>query len=306
LSKERFHVGELDEDTRLDIYLASQLLDMSRNYVQKLIEQGNVLVNGVVHGVKKYKVKDDDIIEVYIPAPSVLNIQAENLPIDIIYDDDDVLVVNKPQGMVVHPATGNYTGTLVNALLYHCKTLSSINGIVRPGIVHRIDKDTSGLLMIAKNDIAHRSLAAQLKEHSINRIYLALVHGNIQEEKGTIYAPIGRHPMDRLKMAVVDNNGKDAITHFSVNKRFGNYTLVEVKLETGRTHQIRVHMNYIRHSLVGDLVYGPQKEKFKLKGQALHAYTIGFIHPVKKEYMEFKADLPDYFQKLLKMIEEQR
>lgn len=306
MSKERFHVGELDEDTRLDIYLASQLLDMSRNYVQKLIEQGNVLVNGVVHGVKKYKVKDDDIIEVYIPAPSVLNIQAENLPIDIIYDDDDVLVVNKPQGMVVHPATGNYTGTLVNALLYHCKTLSSINGIVRPGIVHRIDKDTSGLLMIAKNDIAHRSLAAQLKEHSINRIYLALVHGNIQEEKGTIYAPIGRHPMDRLKMAVVDNNGKDAITHFSVNKRFGNYTLVEVKLETGRTHQIRVHMNYIRHSLVGDLVYGPQKEKFKLKGQALHAYTIGFIHPVKKEYMEFKADLPDYFQKLLKMIEEQR
>ncbi|MBS3994799.1 MAG: RluA family pseudouridine synthase [Alkaliphilus sp.] len=306
MSKERFHVGELDEDTRLDIYLASQLLDMSRNYVQKLIEQGNVLVNGVVHGVKKYKVKDDDIIEVYIPAPSVLNIQAENLPIDIIYDDDDVLVVNKPQGMVVHPATGNYTGTLVNALLYHCKTLSSINGIVRPGIVHRIDKDTSGLLMIAKNDIAHRSLAAQLKEHSINRIYLALVHGNIQEEKGTIHAPIGRHPMDRLKMAVVDNNGKDAITHFSVNKRFGNYTLVEVKLETGRTHQIRVHMNYIRHSLVGDLVYGPQKEKFKLKGQALHAYTIGFIHPVKKEYMEFKADLPDYFQKLLKMIEEQR
>lgn len=306
MSKERFRVGELDEDTRLDIYLASQLLDMSRNYVQKLIEQGNVLVNGVVHGVKKYKVKDDDIIEVYIPAPSVLNIQAENLPIDIIYDDDDVLVVNKPQGMVVHPAPGNYTGTLVNALLYHCKTLSSINGIVRPGIVHRIDKDTSGLLMIAKNDVAHRSLAAQLKEHSINRIYLALVHGNIQEEKGTIHAPIGRHPIDRLKMAVVDNNGKDAITHFIVNKRFGNYTLVEVKLETGRTHQIRVHMNYIRHSLVGDLVYGPQKEKFKLRGQALHAYTIGFIHPVKKEYMEFKADLPDYFQKLLKIIEEQR
>ncbi len=303
MDKESLLVQDLDQGTRLDLYLSEQLIDLSRNYIQKLIEQGNVFVNGKIQTLKKYKIAEDDQIDVEIPDPVLLNIEPENIPLEIVYEDDDLLVVNKSQGMVVHPAPGNYNGTLVNALLYHCKNLSSINGVIRPGIVHRIDKDTSGLLLVAKNDNAHKSLAAQFKEHSINRVYIALVYGNIKENKGTINAPIGRHPKDRLKMAVVDKNSKDAITHFTVINRFGNYTLIEAKLETGRTHQIRVHMAFIQHPLVGDPVYGMQKSNFKLQGQALHAKTIGFIHPSKNTYMEFESDLPLDFTNVLKKLE---
>ncbi|QZY57489.1 RluA family pseudouridine synthase [Crassaminicella profunda] len=279
---------------------------MSRSYIQKLIEKGKVKINGHASKIKKYKVVENDQVEIEIPEPELLTIEPENIPIEIVYDDDDLLVVNKPQGMVVHPAPGNYHGTLVNALMYHCKNLSSINGVIRPGIVHRIDKDTSGLLMVAKNDQAHKGLAEQLKEHSINRRYIALVHGNIKEEKGTICAPIGRNPVDRLKMAVVDRNGKDATTHFTVLKRFKEYTLIEAKLETGRTHQIRVHMTYIKHPLVGDPIYGPKKQKFRLDGQLLHAKVIGFVHPIRDEYMEFQADLPDYFKNIIKILDDKK
>lgn len=300
---QRFVVDDGDEGLRLDVYLSHQLDHVSRSFIQKLIEQGNVMINGSKEKLKKYKVQENDEVAVEIPDPEILKIEPENIPIDIVYEDEDVIVVNKPQGMVVHPAPGNYHGTLVNALLYHCKTLSSINGVIRPGIVHRIDKDTSGLLMVAKNDRAHRCLAEQLKEHSINRIYIALVHGNIKEERGTINAPIGRHPADRLKMAVVAKNGKEAVTHFTVLKRFHDYTLIQAKLETGRTHQIRVHMAYIHHPLVGDPVYGPKKEKFNIEGQALHAQTLGFVHPSTGQYMEFYAELPPYFTRIIKVIE---
>lgn len=304
MSKESLIVEDFEQNTRLDVYLSEKLTTLSRNYIQKLIEQGQVLVNGQVKSLKKYKILQGDQIEVCIPKPESLDIEAENIPLEILYEDDDLLIVNKPQGMVVHPAPGNYRGTLVNALLYHCKDLSSINGVIRPGIVHRIDKDTSGLLMIAKNDNAHKSLAAQLKEHSINRVYVALVHGNIKEDRGRIEAPIGRHPKDRLRMAVVERNGKRAVTHFSVLKRYGAYTLIEARLETGRTHQIRVHMSYIKHPLVGDPVYGFQREKFNLQGQVLHAKTIGFIHPRKNTYMEFNGELPQYFIDLLKRLDQ--
>lgn len=293
----------MDEDIRLDLYLSNQMEQRSRNYIQKLIEKGNVQVNGSCCNIKKYKVKESDTIEVRIDEPEILKIKPENIPIEIVYEDEDLLIVNKPQGMVVHPAPGNYSGTLVNALLYHCKNLSAINGTTRPGIVHRIDKDTSGLLMIAKTNKAHESLAKQLKDHSIHRIYLALVYGVIQEEKGTIQTYIGRHPVNRLKMAVVMENGKKAITHFTVLKRFDHYTFVQAKLETGRTHQIRVHMSYIHHPLLGDPVYGYKKEKFNLNGQLLHAQILGFIHPSRGVYMEFKSDLPDSFQKVLKVLE---
>lgn len=303
MERQVFIVDDQEEDTRLDLYLSNQMDQLSRSFIQKLIEQEKIKINGQGEKLKKYKVKENDVIEIEIPLPEKLDIQPENIPVPIIFEDDDVVIVDKPQEMVVHPAPGNYTGTLVNALLYHCKTLSSINGIIRPGIVHRIDKDTSGLLMVAKNDKAHRCLAEQLKEHSIHRVYAAVVYGNIKEDRGTIDAPIGRHPVDRLKMAVTDRNSKNAITHFEVLKRFGNYTLIEVKLETGRTHQIRVHMAYIQHPLVGDPVYGLKKEKFNLKGQALHAKELGFVHPSTGLYMEFKSPLPDYFHKLLQIIE---
>jgi 23S rRNA pseudouridine1911/1915/1917 synthase len=306
LDTQKFVIDEIDEDTRLDLYLSKQLEDMSRSYIQKLIEKGNVKINNQEIKTKKYKVIENDEIIIEIPQPEVLKIESENIPIEMVYEDDDLLVVNKPQGMVVHPAPGNYHGTLVNALMYHCKNLSSINGVIRPGIVHRIDKDTSGLLMVAKSDQAHKSLAEQLKEHSINRRYIALVHGNIKEETGTICAPIGRHPVDRLKMAVVDRNGKDATTHFTVLKRWKEYTLIEAKLETGRTHQIRVHMAYIKHPLVGDPTYGPKKQKFRLNGQLLHAKVIGFIHPIKNEYMEFVADLPEYFKNIIKILDDKK
>lgn len=302
---QKFFVDSINEEKRLDSYLSDVLMEMSRSFIQKLIEKGTVKINGEIVRIKKYKVKENDEIEIEVPAPERLKIEAENIPIEIVYEDDDLLVVNKPQGMVVHPAPGNYNGTLVNSIMYHCKNLSSINGVIRPGIVHRIDKDTSGLLIVAKNDKAHRSLAQQFKEHSINRKYIALVYGNIKEEKGTIQGPIGRHPNNRLKMAVVERNGKDAITHFSVLKRFRGYTLIEAKLETGRTHQIRVHMTHINYPLVGDPVYGQKKEKFNLKGQMLHAKTLGFMHPTKGIFMEFQADLPDHFIKIIKILEDQ-
>lgn len=295
-------VDSIEEAVRLDWYISKELNDISRSYVQKLIKNGNVKVNNKIIASKKYKLNENDEIEIEIPEPEKLKLEAEDIAIEIIYEDDDVLVVNKPQGMVVHPAPGHYSGTLVNALLYHSQSLSSINGIVRPGIVHRIDKDTSGLLMVAKNNKAHNFLAAQLKEHSINRVYYALVNGNIKTNSGTIDAPVGRHPVNRFKRAVVEKNGKRAVTHFKVLERYSGYTLVELKLETGRTHQIRVHMSYFGYPLVGDPLYGIKKKKFNLNGQMLHAKILGFIHPTTLEYMEFNSELPEYFQALLTKI----
>lgn len=295
-------VENMEDGIRLDLYISKELNDISRSYVQKLIEKGNVKVNNEIINSKKHKINENDCIDIEIPKPEKLNLEPENIPISIVYEDDDVIVVNKPQGMVVHPAPGHYKGTLVNALLYHSKSLSSINGIIRPGIVHRIDKDTSGLLMIAKNNNAHNFLAAQLKEHSTNRIYIALVHGNIKTNSGTIDAPIGRHPVNRLKWTVVERNSKRAVTHFKVLERYSDYTLTQLKLETGRTHQIRVHMAYLGHPLVGDPLYGVKKKKFNLDGQALHAKVLGFVHPTTLEYMEFNSTLPDYFESLLQKI----
>lgn len=297
-----FLVLEENEGERLDVYLSSELGDMSRSYIQKLIKEERVLVNNKIEK-SKYVVKEDDSIKIDIPEPKLLEVEAENIPLEIVYEDSDVLVVNKPQGMVVHPAPGNYSGTLVNAILYHCKDkLSSINGVIRPGIVHRIDKDTSGLLMIAKNNNAHNFLAQQLKDHSITRKYEFICHSIIKEDNKTVNAPIGRNPKDRLKMGVV-SGGRDAITHFTVLERLTNYTYVQAQLETGRTHQIRVHSAYIKHPLLGDPLYGPKSTKFKLEGQVLHAKTLGFIHPTTKEYMEFTSDIPEYFKKLLKVLE---
>ena len=296
--KYKFTVSE--KSIRLDQFLASQLEDFSRSYIQKLIENENVKVNNSVCSVKKEKVKSGDEVEIIVPEPVELTVDPENIPLDIVYEDDDVLVVNKPKGMVVHPAAGNYTGTLVNAIMYHCgDRLSSINGVVRPGIVHRIDKDTSGLLMIAKTDRAHESLSVQLAEHSVTRKYYALVYHNFKEDEGVIDKPIGRDPRNRLRNAVTYENSKRAVTHYKVLERFGKYTLVQCILETGRTHQIRVHMSYLKHPLVGDLVYGPKKQTLPVSGQMLHAKVIGFVHPVTGEYMEFDSELPEYFADIL-------
>ena len=282
---------------RLDVFVTENYEEMSRSFVQGLIEKGNIKVNG---NLKKsnYKLRRDDRIEIEEVEPVELEVEAENIPMDIVYEDSDVIVINKPQDMVVHPAPGNYSGTLVNGLLYHCKDLSGINGVIRPGIVHRIDKDTSGVLVIAKNDKAHNSLAMQLKDHSMTRAYYAIVEGIIKEDEGTIRTNIGRHPVERIKMAVV-KDGKEAVTHFKVIERFKNNTLVECRLETGRTHQIRVHMAYIHHPLIGDPVYGHKKQRFKLQGQALHAKILGFIHPTTGKYMEFNSQLPAYFEEVL-------
>ncbi|MDD4066603.1 MAG: RluA family pseudouridine synthase [Clostridia bacterium] len=286
---------------RIDKYILELGLDLSRTYIQVLIEDGNILVNN--KKVKSsYKLNDNDILLINIPEIKKLDIEPENIPLDIIYEDDDILFVNKPKGMVVHPAHGNYEGTLVNALLAHCKNLSGINGIARPGIVHRIDKDTSGILVIAKNDKAHKSLSEQFKVHSINRIYIALVKENIKEDEGTINIPIKRSKSDRKKMGV-NALGKNAITHFKVIDRYKNYTLVECKLETGRTHQIRVHMAYIGHPIVGDSTYSNGKNEFGIKGQMLHAKTLGLIHPTTKEYIEFSSELPDDFINVLNSLE---
>ena len=296
-----FLVEEDEEGDRLDVYLADQFVDMSRSYIQKIIKDKKVTVNGKIEKAK-YLVKEEDKIVIEIPKPKVLEVVPQDIPIEIVYEDDDIIIVNKPQGMVVHPAPGNYEGTLVNAILYHCKgNLSSINGVIRPGIVHRIDKDTSGILMIAKNNNAHNCLAEQLKDHSITREYEFICYGVFKEDNVTVDRPIGRNPKDRLKMAIVPN-GKRAVTHFEVIERFNGYTHVRARLETGRTHQIRVHAMSINHPLVGDPVYGPKNSKIKLNGQALHAKKLGFIHPTTKEYIEFDSELPDYFQKLLEKL----
>lgn len=281
---------------RIDKALSTIQEDWSRSQIANWITDGIIKVNG--EGVKaKYKVKEGDVIEVDVPDPESLEVIPEDLDLEIIYEDKDVLVVNKPKGMVVHPAPGHLTGTLVNGLMHHCQDLSGINGVLRPGIVHRIDKDTSGLLMVAKNDHAHHSLVDQLVNKTVTRKYTALVHGHIAHDKGTIDAPIGRDPKDRQKQAIVDN-GKHAVTHFTVMERLGDYTLVECRLETGRTHQIRVHMNYIGYPLVGDPKYGPKKT-IDFGGQVLHAGVLGFVHPVTEEYLEFEVPLPDDYVALL-------
>ena len=288
---------------RIDKFLSEQNPDYSRSYIQKLIKDGQVSVLG--KAVKSnYKIDGSEEIVLLIPEQIVPDILPENIPLDILYEDQDLIVINKPKGMVVHPAAGHYSGTLVNALMYHCKDdLSGINGVMRPGIVHRIDQNTTGSLLVCKNDYAHNFIASQLKVHSITRKYRAIVHGNIKEDHGTIDAPIGRHPIDRKKMAIEPRNGREAVTHFQVLERFGNYTYIECQLETGRTHQIRVHMSSIHHPIVGDDVYGPAKCPFSgLQGQTLHAQVLGFIHPRTKKYMEFSAPLPEYFESLLQKL----
>ena len=275
-----FYIDEENQSTRIDSVLSLLLTETSRSFIQKLIEEGGVVLNGESMTSKKYKVKAGDCVELTIPEPQQLVIEPENIPLDIVYEDEDVLVVNKPKGMVVHPAVGNYTGTLVNAIMFHCADrLSSINGVVRPGIVHRIDKDTSGLLMIAKNNKAHESLSAQLAQHSITRRYKALVYNNFAEDEGTVDAPIGRDPKNRLRQAVTQQNSKRAVTHWKVVERFGKYTLIEARLETGRTHQIRVHMAHIGHPIVGDPVYCRKKPPFETQGQMLHAGRLMLTHP---------------------------
>ena len=287
---------------RIDKFLSVLVPDCSRNAIQKLIEQGNVTINGAAVN-KKYKVNSDDEILVVTGELKPLDAEPENIPLDIVYEDDDLLVVNKPRGMVVHPAPGNYTGTLVNALLYHCKdSLSGINGVLRPGIVHRIDKDTSGLLIVAKNDRAHMGLAEQIKEHSFTREYSAVICGHLKEYEGTVNAPIGRNPKDRKKMCVTMQNSKNAVTHYKVLEEFEKYSHVSLKLETGRTHQIRVHMAHLGHPVAGDMVYGNDKRSADLNGQCLHAIKIGFVHPIKNEYMEFSTNLPDYFENFIDKI----
>lgn len=292
----------LDGGERVDKFLDEMLPDFSRSYIQKLIKGGHVFVEGkaVKPGVKP---PADARVYVEIPDEVKLDIQAENIPLDILYEDDDLLVVNKPKGMVVHPAAGHYSGTLVNALMYHCEGhLSGINGVLRPGIVHRIDRDTTGSLVVCKTDLAHQSLAAQLKEHSITRRYRAIVCGRLSQDEGCIDAPIGRHPVDRKRMAVNYAHGKSAVTHYTVLQRFPKFTYIECRLETGRTHQIRVHMASLGHPLLGDTVYGSGKSPFRLEGQCLHAMVLGFIHPRTGVYMECTAPIPEYFQHLLDIL----
>lgn len=293
-----FLVDEGITEIRLDIFLANKFTQLSRSRIQKLIKEGDILVNGKT-AKPNYPVEQGDEILLWIPELKELEIKAQEISFQVVYEDADLIVVNKPQGMVVHPAAGNYQGTLVNALLHYCRDLSGINGVLRPGIVHRIDKDTSGLLMVAKNDFAHLGLAEQIKKHAITRIYRAIVHGSVAEPAGVIDAPIGRHPVQRKKMAVVLKNAKRAVTHYRVLERFAGYTFIEARLETGRTHQIRVHMSYLGYPVVGDPLYGPRKGNFDLKGQALHGAVLGFHHPRTGKYLEFEAPLPPYFQELL-------
>ena len=297
--KEFFTVENQDGE-RIDRYLSEELADRSRSYIQKLIKENHVTVNQ--KPVKaNYRLSLGDRVEIDLPEAKEPDIKPEDIPLDILYEDKDIIIVNKPKQMVVHPAPGHYSQTLVNALMYHCGfELSGINGTMRPGIVHRIDMDTTGSLVACKNDMAHQSLSKQLKEHSIRRIYVAIVHGNIKEEDGTVNAPIGRHPTERKKMSIHSRNGREAITHYQVLERFGNYTYIQCELETGRTHQIRVHMASLGHPLLGDMVYGPKKCPFPhLQGQTLHARTLGIIHPRTGEYLEVNAPLPAYFIELL-------
>lgn len=293
-------VAEEMSGKRLDSVLAGMMPEYSRSFIQKLFENGSITVGGDSCSEKKRKAAAGDIVEITIPQPERLEVGAENIPLDIVYEDDELLVVDKPAGMVVHPAPGNHSGTLVNALMYHCgDALSSINGVIRPGIVHRIDKDTSGLLMVAKTDRAHNALSAQLAQHTITRRYKAIVYSNIKEDEGTVDKPIGRDPGNRLRNAVVYTNSKNAVTHYRVLERFGGFTLVEAVLETGRTHQIRVHMAYIRHPLLGDTLYGPAKNRYGAKRQMLHAGVLGFVHPATGGYMEFSSPLPQDFEDVL-------
>ena len=290
-----------DAGARLDAFLAGKM-EKTRSSVQKLIEEENVRLNGAP-AAKNARLREGDRVEATEPPPEVLDVKPQNIPLDIVYEDQDLLVVNKPKGMVVHPAAGNPDGTLVNALLFHCgDSLSGINGVIRPGIVHRIDKDTSGLLIVAKNDRAHQSLAEQIAVHSFTRIYNAVVYGIVKEEEGTVSAPIGRHPTDRKRMAVLSSGGREAVTHYRALERFPGFTLVECRLETGRTHQIRVHMAHIGHPVAGDPVYGPKKCITELQGQCLHARVIGFIHPATGEYLEFDSGLPPYFERFLEKL----
>lgn len=294
-----FKVDKEETNERIDKYLSLKLLDFTRSAIQKLFENKKILVNKKTAS-KSYKVCENDEIQIEVSEPENLDIKAENITLDIVYEDKDLLVVNKPQGMVVHPAAGNYEGTLVNALMAHCgDSLSGINGVIRPGIVHRIDKNTSGLLIVAKNNNAHLKLSEQIKEHSFTRIYEAVVVGNIKNDSGTINAPIGRHQNDRKKMAVTEKNSRYAVTHFEVLERFKGYTYVKCKLETGRTHQIRVHLSHLGHPILGDNIYGAKTNSFGLIGQCLYAKTIGFIHPTTGEYMEFSGPLPEYFETVL-------
>ena len=297
-----YFVEPEQEGLRLDVFLSQMEESQSRSAIQKQIKEGQAMVNG--DKVKpSYRVCAGDEVCYFTPEPAEVAILPEDIPLDILYEDDDLLVVNKPKGMVVHPAPGHATGTLVNAVMFHCKdSLSGINGQLRPGIVHRIDRDTTGSLIVCKNDITHNHIAEQIKEHSVNRIYRGIVVGKVSRDNGCIHAPIGRHPVERKKMAVNERNGKDAITHYHVLKRFENYTYMEFKLETGRTHQIRVHMASIGHPLLGDEVYGTKKCPFHLEGQTLHAAVIGFIHPRSEEYIEVEAPLPEYFQHLLHIL----
>lgn len=295
-----FEVMEEQEGERLDKYLSIIYPDFSRSFFQKLIKDSAVLVNDVAEKAS-YSVKMEDVVTIHFPDAVQTTIEPEDIPLDIIYEDNDFLIVNKPKGMVVHPSAGHYSGTLVNGIMYHCKdSLSGINGEIRPGIVHRIDMDTTGSLIVCKNDYSHVNIAEQIKVHSVNRIYEGIVCGNVKEDEGTIEGAIGRHPIERKKMAINEKNGKHAITHYKVLERFGNYTYMQFKLETGRTHQIRVHMSSIGHPLLGDQLYSNGKSPFKgLQGQTLHAKTIGFIHPTSQQYVEFEAPLPEYFEKLL-------
>lgn len=298
-------IVEGGDSLRIDRYLSDNLQDLSRSYLQKLLKNGGVSVNG--NAVKSnYKVCDGDRILLEVPEAVEPDIEAEEMDLNILYEDGDILIINKPKGMVVHPAAGHYTGTLVNGLMHHCRgELSGINGVMRPGIVHRIDMDTTGVLIVCKNDHAHSAVAEQLKVHSITRKYYAIVHGVVKDEEGLVNAPIGRHPTDRKKMSINEKNGKEAVTHYRVLRRFRRFTYVECQLETGRTHQIRVHMASIGHPLLGDQVYGPAKCPFNgLQGQTLHAGILGIVHPATGEYMEFQAPLPEYFEIMLKRLEQ--
>ncbi len=298
-----FRIEEAIAGERIDKFLSDSLPDVSRSYIQKLIKDGQVTVNQKT--VKSnYKLNAGDLLSMEEPELQEPDIEAEDIPLDILYEDSDLLIINKPKGMVVHPSAGHYSGTLVNALMHYCKEdLSGINGVLRPGIVHRIDMDTTGSLIVCKNDFTHNHIAEQLKVHSITRVYHAIVHGILKDDEGTINAPIGRHPIDRKKMSINHKNGKEAVTHYKVLKRFKNFTDIECRLETGRTHQIRVHMSSISHPLLGDAVYGPVKSPYKLQGQTLHAKTIGITHPRTGEYLEVEAPLPEYFTNLLKKLE---
>lgn len=298
-----FEITENEDGERIDKCLATLIDSLSRSYIQRLIKDEAVRVNG--SPVKEsYRVKQEDQLEFELPEAVEPDIEPEDIPLDILYEDKDVIVVNKPKGMVVHPAAGHYSGTLVNALMFHCgKELSGINGCMRPGIVHRIDMDTTGSVIACKNDMAHNCIAEQLKEHSLTRRYVAICHGVLREDEGTIDRPIGRHPTERKKMAVNERNGKRAVTHYKVLQRFRDYTFIECRLETGRTHQIRVHMASIGHPLLGDEVYSNRKSPYKLQGQTLHAKILGFRHPSTGEYIETEAPLPEYFEHLLKVLE---